>query len=490
MKRRDGARKSANGGDDVPAGNDARAGNEVPELAGALAGEVEKLSHCVHCGFCLPVCPTYTRLGDEADSPRGRLYLMRAVVEGRLDAGSAAFQTHIDRCLGCRACEPVCPSGVEYGHLLERARQAAVTERPPTPAARILLSTMGYPMREALFMAFSRLFRGTGIPGLAARGLPSGGWIGRLRVALSMLAASGPAEWSARERGPSSRATDEEGSAGAPGATGPEGAGESGTSAERRRPEAAAAPSKVRVGILEGCVQEGLFSRVNRATVRVLEANGFELVPVRSQSCCGALHAHGGMLERARELARRNTSTFLEADVDVVVVNAAGCGSTMKDYGELLEDDPEWADRAREIAGRVRDVSEILADAGPRVGGEVSLRVAYDPPCHLLHAQRVDAAPRQMLAAIPGLETVPLADAEECCGGAGIYGLTHPDLGGRIGGDKVTAVIESEAEVVATGNPGCIMQIGAGLRMAGEDVDVVHPVELLDESYRRAGFYD
>lgn len=450
-------------------------------LAGALAGEVEKLSHCVHCGFCLPVCPTYTRLGDEADSPRGRLYLMRSVVEGRLSPGSEAFQTHIDRCLGCRACEPVCPSGVEYGHLLERAREAAAESRPPSPAARTLLYVMGYPMMEGAFMVLSRLLRWTRLPALAARVLPAEGWSERLRLALGMLAASSPARRWKRNGGA-------DGPPDAARARTPGGSDSEESGAEPKRGEEAS--TKTRVGVLRGCVQEGLFSRVNRATNRVLQANGFDVVPVSGQSCCGALHAHGGALERARELARRNIAAFLAAEVDVVVVNAAGCGSTMKDYGELLAEDPEWTERARELADRVRDVSEVLAGVGPRTGAEVSVRVAYDPPCHLLHAQRVDEPPRRVLDSVPGAQTVALAHAEECCGGAGIYGLTHPDLGGRIGKDKVRAVMESGADVVATGNPGCIMQIGAGLRMIGEEMEVVHPVELLDESYRRAGFYD
>ncbi|MFP3949332.1 MAG: (Fe-S)-binding protein, partial [Longimicrobiales bacterium] len=466
MSRRSGGTGSergagAGGKTDTTSGRDGGVG----ALAGALAGEVDKLSHCVHCGFCLPVCPTYTRLGDEADSPRGRLYLMRAVVEGRLDPGSSSFQTHIDRCLGCRACEPVCPSGVEYGHLLERAREVAVSSRPPALAARILLSIMGYPIMEAGFMALSRVLRWSRIPALGARFLPPGGWSGRMRLALAMLAASAPAKpWN--------------GDVGAGRAGDSEGVAAASTGIRRRR-----------VAILTGCVQEGLFSRVNRATVRVLEANGFEVVSVPDQRCCGALHAHGGILERARELARRNVAAFEAAEVEMVVVNAAGCGSTMKDYVELLEDDSDWARRARELSEEVRDVSEVLADVGPRSGGTLPVRVAYDPPCHLVHAQRVADAPRSLLEAIPGLEVVPVENADECCGGAGIYGVTHPELGGRIGGDKVDAVVRSGAEVVITGNPGCIMQIGAGLRMARVDVPVVHPIELLDESYRRAGMY-
>jgi len=239
-----------------------------------------------------------------------------------------------------------------------------------------------------------------------------------------------------------------------------------------------------------GCVQEGLYSRVNEATVRTLEANGFEVVAVRRQDCCGALHAHGGDLDRARALARNNIDAFLAAGVERVVVNAAGCGAAMKDYGTLLENDAEYGERARQLGGKVKDVTELLAQAGPRIGGRLDIAVAYDHPCHLLHAQGIEQAPLDVLAAIPGLDVRVVTNAAECCGGAGIYGLTHPDLGGRIGGDKVTAVRASGAAAVATPNPGCMMQIGAGLRLEGAAEGAVHPVELLDESYRRAGYYD
>lgn len=447
-------------------------------LGRALKGEEEKLSHCVHCGFCLPACPTYTRLGDEADSPRGRLYLMRAVVEGRLDPGSDAFQTHIDRCLGCRACEPVCPSGVEYGHLLERAREVASEARNPPATARVLLAVLGNPVLEPLFLVFSRLLRATRIPALAARLLPEKGLLGRLRLALSMLAASTPVSFSDAERRREEIPAPED-----PGI-----AERSGEAADLGESDPA---YRGRVGLLVGCVQKGLFGGVNRATARVLEANGYEVVAVPGQRCCGALHAHGGALDRARELARRNVEAFGEAGIEAVVANAAGCGAAMKEYGELLEQEqkPGRAESAGELADRVRDISEVLADSGPRTGASLPLRVAYDAPCHLLHAQGVEEAPRQLLSAIPDLKLVPLRNAGECCGGAGIYGVTHPELGGRIGSDKIDAIRESGARFVVTGNPGCIMQIGAGVRMAGLSVEVLHPVELLDESYRRAGFY-
>ena len=236
-------------------------------------------------------------------------------------------------------------------------------------------------------------------------------------------------------------------------------------------------------------MQAGLYERVNRATVRTLEANGYEVVAVRGQDCCGALHAHGGDRERAISLARGNVDAFLAADVELVAVNAAGCGAAMKEYGTLLADDPDYGERARELSSRVRDVTELLAAAGPRPGAEVRCAVAYDHPCHLLHAQRVERAPLEVLAAVPGLDVRLVPRADECCGGAGIYGITHPDLGGRIGRDKVEAVRSVDAEVVVTPNPGCMMQIGAGLTLEGSREGVAHPVELLDESYRRAGLY-
>ncbi|MDP2959179.1 MAG: heterodisulfide reductase-related iron-sulfur binding cluster [Longimicrobiales bacterium] len=430
-------------------------------LSHALEVQSERLLACVHCGFCLPACPTYNRLGDEADSPRGRLHLMRAVVDGRLDPGSDAFQTHIDRCLGCRACEPVCPSGVEYGALLELARDVAAKHRPPAFLTRLLLLVFGsVSLRRAFFLG-GRLVRGTGLAALGARVLPGRGLAGSARLGLAMLAASAP--WKGLRTAGSGA-----GAAGG-GVVAPSGRG--------------------RVAVLLGCVQEGLFGRVNDATVRVLEANGYEVVSVAGQDCCGALHAHGGDLEGARNLARINVARFEAASVDRVVVNAAGCGAAMKQYGDLLREDASFAARAAALAKNVRDVTEILAEAGPRRGAPVPCRVAYDHPCHLLHAQRIQQAPLKVLAAVPGAEVRVVDDASECCGGAGIYGITHPDLGGRIGGDKIASVRRAGCDVAATPNPGCMMQIGAGLRLEGASEGVIHPVELLDESYRRAGYY-
>jgi len=385
-------------------------------------------------------------------------------VEGRLNAGSDAFQTHIDRCLGCRACEPVCPSGVEYGALIELARDVAARHRPPSWLTRMLLVVFGSPSLRRAFFFGGRVTRATGLAALGARLLPAGGILGSARLAAAMLASTGP--WAGLRSAPGDGA----------GATTGDGRG-------------AAGPRRGRVGVLVGCVQEGLYKRVNDATVRVLEANGFEVVTVRGQDCCGALHAHGGDLAGARALARTNVEAFEAAGVDRVVVNAAGCGASMKEYAHLLSDDGDMAARATALSAKVRDVNEILAEVGPRRGATVRCTVAYDHPCHLIHAQRIQNAPLQVLDAVPGLEVRVVDGATECCGGAGIYGMTHPELGGRIGGDKIAAVRRAGCDVAATPNPGCMMQIGAGLLLQRVGEGVVHPVELLDESYRRAGYY-
>ncbi|MYA41276.1 MAG: 4Fe-4S dicluster domain-containing protein [Gemmatimonadetes bacterium] len=430
-------------------------------LASAVRKQEQGLLNCVHCGFCLPACPTYRRLGDEADSPRGRLYLMQAVVEGRLDPGAEAFQTHIGRCLGCRACEPVCPSGVEYGHLLELARQVGGDARRPPVLARILLRVFGtaWLARPALFAG--RLVRATGLPALLTRILAGRRPPKGARLAVAMLAASAPPP---RLPGPAE-------------------------SRPATVPQRGDTGDKPTVGVLAGCVQAGLFGRVNQATVRVLQANGYRVVSVPNQGCCGALHAHGGDLETARSLARRNLKAFEAAGVDMVAMNASGCGAAMADYGSLLADDEEVGPRATALAGKVRDISQLLAERGPVPGGTVPLKVTYDAPCHLLHAQGVANPPARVLDSIPGLEVVPLPGTAECCGGAGIYGLTNPRLGGWIGSDKVQSVLGTGAAALVTGNPGCMMQIGAGLALTGAGIPVLHLVELLDESYRRGGLY-
>jgi glycolate oxidase iron-sulfur subunit len=301
------------------------------------------------------------------------------------------------------------------------------------------------------------VLRGSGVLPLLLRLVPRR--LGRVRFGLAMLGATRP--W----RG-----------------LGREGGGERATSGSQPN----LSPT-VKVAMLEGCVQEGLFGRVNAATRRVLEANGCEVVPAPEQRCCGALHAHAGAREGAERHARENIAAFEAAGVDYVIVNAAGCGAAMKEYGALLSGDPVWAERARAFSARVRDLFEFLAERGVRPGAPLPLRVTYDAPCHLHHAQRITRAPLDVLARIPALELIPLPGAEECCGGAGIYGVLHPELGGKILHDKVEAIRGTGARVVVTPNPGCSMQIGAGLLLAGADIPVLHPVEVLAESYRRLG---
>ena len=395
---------------------------------------------CVHCGFCLQACPTYLALDDENDSPRGRIVLMKSLADGTLAPGDPDAQLHLDRCLGCRACETACPSGVPYGHLLETTRERLSERRPLPFVARLILFSFARTPLLALAMWGARLLRAVRLPALLARAP------GRLGFAMAML------ESTRREL--------------APRAYGAHGDGSRGT-----------------VSVLEGCVMEGLFGGVNRATERTLAANGYRLAAAAGQRCCGALHAHAGDARTARVLARANVAAFEESGAQFVAVNSAGCGAIMKEYTHLLRDDPAWRDRAAAFSAKVRDVSELLAAAGPKGGARLPVQVAYDAPCHLLHGQRVATQPLSVLAAIPGLELVPLTDSDQCCGSAGIYNLVEPEVSDRVLASKLANIAAAGAAVVATGNPGCLMQIGAGALRAGRGTRVRHPVELLDESY-------
>lgn len=407
-------------------------------IAQAVAG----IDTCVHCGFCLQACPTYVNLQDENDSPRGRILLMRALAEGDLERDDPTLTAHIDRCLGCRACETACPSGVPYGHMLELTR-ATINERRPIPlVARMILRVFAHEwlLRPALF--FSRLFRATGLPALLSN-LP-----GTLGFAMAMLA--------------STRLT------------------------RRPTPYRPTAPaSRGTVSILKGCVMEGLMSDTNRATERVLASNAYQVTSAAGQGCCGALHAHAGDLETARQLARVNVAAFERSASDWIAVNAAGCGAIMKEYGHLLRDDADWNERAAAMSARVRDGSELLAAAGPARGAPLPVRVTYDAPCHLLHAQRVVSPPLAMLGAIPDLVLLPLTDSDQCCGSAGIYNLVEPGTSDAVLEPKLEHIRATGADLVATGNPGCLMQIGAGLRRSGIVMQAIHPIDLLDRSYAR-----
>jgi glycolate oxidase iron-sulfur subunit len=405
-------------------------------LAEASAG----IDACVHCGFCLQACPTYLTLEDENDSPRGRIVLMRALVDGTLPVSDPDVRTHIDRCLGCRACETACPSGVPYGHLLEATRATLTRERPNPPVARLILFVFARRALLRLAMLGGRVARATRLSWLLSR-LP-----GRLGFAMAMLEST---------RSP----------------------------LRRPRYEATGDGARGTTTLLTGCVMEGLFAGTNRATARTLVTNGYAVIDTTGQRCCGALHAHAGDAARARALARANIAAFERSGADYIAVNAAGCGAIMKEYGQLLASDAAWRDRAAAVSAKVRDVSELLAAAGPRPGGPLPLTVTYDAPCHLLHAQRVAAPPLAVLGAIPGLTLVPLEGSEHCCGSAGIYNLIEPDVSDRVLAPKLANIGATHATLVATGNPGCLMQIGAGLRQAGMRSKAVHPIDLLDASY-------
>jgi glycolate oxidase iron-sulfur subunit len=404
------------------------------------------LDACVHCGFCLQACPTYLALGDENDSPRGRLVLMRGLVEGTLAATDPLVGTHIDQCLGCRGCETACPSGVPYGQLLEATRATLTADRPIPFVARVILRVFAHAwlLRPALLLA--RLLRATGIPALAAR-LP-----GQMGFAAGMLASSTPAL----------------------------------PRAAYRAVPAPGTPDRGAVTMLDGCVMDGLFGATNAATVRTLTVNGYRMVPTRGQGCCGALHAHAGDAATARELAKRNIEAFERAGSAPIAVNAAGCGAMIKEYGHLLHDDPAWAGRAAAVSARAQDISELLAAAGPVAGAPIKTlpgTVTYDAPCHLQHAQRITVPPLKVLGAIPELPLVPLTDSDQCCGSAGIYNLVEPAISDAVLEPKLAAIDASGAALVATGNPGCLMQIGSGLRHSGRPARSVHPVDLLDASY-------
>ncbi len=414
----------------------------------------EGLDSCVHCGFCLQACPTFLATGDEADSPRGRIELMRGLETGELVPGDAGVALHLDRCLGCRGCEPVCPSGVRYGQGLEAAR-ALLTARRGVPllvrAALAALTTSGL---SRVTYALARAVRATGLPGRLA------GW-GQVRFAMGMLGASAPKVGGGRRR------------------LGKVGGG--GSQSNLPQP-----PPTSPVLLFRGCIMDGLFSHVHDATIRTLQLNSYTVQEVRAQVCCGALHAHAGLRSEARRLASANVAAFGAGDAPIVV-NSAGCGAMLKEYGHLLDAGEVGAGAG--FAARVRDVTELLADRGPRPGAPLDTTVAYDPPCHLLHAQRIAEPPERVLRAIPVLRLTSLPDAAQCCGSAGLFTLVEPEMSRAVLAPKVASLAQARPQVVATGNPGCLMQLGAGLAAAGVPAMVRHPVELLDESYRAAGYY-
>ncbi|HEU5467003.1 MAG TPA: heterodisulfide reductase-related iron-sulfur binding cluster [Gemmatimonadales bacterium] len=416
-------------------------------MTAADRGGFAALDPCVHCGFCLQACPTFLVTGDEADGPRGRIELMRSLERGLIAPDDEGLQYHLDRCLGCRGCEPVCPSGVGYGRGLEAARERIAEIRPVPLIARLALWLLTTPGISRIVYLAARLFRATGIPGRLSG-------TGRIGFAMGMLAAT-----EKRDSGLGIR--DSHGADQSP----------------IPNPQSPAL-------LFTGCVMDGLFSHVHAATIRTLRVNGYGTTAPAGQVCCGALHAHAGLVGEARELARRNIEAFGDGD-EPIVVNSAGCGALLKDYGHLIPDDP----RAARFAARVKDVTEVLADAGPVPATHPELAVAYDPPCHLIHAQRVSDAPLKVLRQISGVKVILARDAEKCCGSAGMYTVTEPGLSKDVFAVKVDGLLDASPDLVVTGNPGCIMQIGAGLAARRVPTPVRHPVEVLDDAYASSGRY-
>jgi glycolate oxidase iron-sulfur subunit len=411
----------------------------------------ELIDKCVHCGFCLPVCPTYVLWKEEMDSPRGRIYLMKMAAEGAATINET-WVGHFDRCLGCMACMTACPSGVDYGKLIEATR-AQIERRYTRPVAEkrfrgFLFSTFTRPNRLRALLLPLRLYQKAGFQTLVRRmGIPK------------ML----PTRWRAME------------------ALLPQ------VPAQETLPELIPAQGerRHRVGLLLGCVQRVFFPQVNAATARVLAAEGCEVVAPAAQPCCGALLVHAGEEAQAVRFARQMIDTFEQAQVDSVIINAAGCGSNVKEYGHLLRDDPEYAARAKAFAAKCCDVSEFLAKLEPRAPRHpMRLRVAYHDACHLQHAQGIRTQPRALLRRIPQLELLEIPESAICCGSAGIYNLVQPEAAAELGDRKAGHVAALDADMVVSANPGCLLQLQSALGRAGLKIPVRHIIELLDASIR------
>jgi glycolate oxidase iron-sulfur subunit len=410
-----------------------------------------RYQECVHCGLCTASCPTYVETCDENDSPRGRIYLMRAVADGRLAIGPGVRE-HLDLCLDCRACESACPSGVQYGKMIEPfkialAKTASGAQKTSLLQRLILRHLFPYSGRVKLALAPARLLQQTGVLDWAERS----GLFRLLPPTLRRMQAMLPRLGAAQGR--------------LPGLLPPVG------------------PKRARVALFLGCVADAMFPETNAATARVLQENGCEVVIPPAQACCGAIDYHSGAEGPALALARRNLAAFAAADVDAIIVNAAGCGAMLKDYAHILP--ANLHDQAAAFVAKVKDISEFLVALGPIAPrGSVPLKVTYHDACHLCHGQQIRNQPRALLAMIPGLELVPLDETEICCGAAGTYNLAQPEMSERLGRRKMGHIEATGAKVVATGNVGCILQIARKVKESGKHIEVVHPVDLLDRAYR------
>lgn len=421
--------------------------------------DYEKFLDCVHCGLCTAACPTYLETGNENNSPRGRIYLMRAVTDGRLEL-TDTVKRHLDLCLDCRSCETACPSGVQYGRLIEPFRIETQQREEAEKKARsgwfqswILYGLFPYANRLRWALLPARFAQLTGADWLAER-------MGLMRLLPEKLRRMHRLLPQLKSREP-------------------------------RLPEVlpAIGPKRARVALFTGCVADAMFHHVNWATARVLQQNGCEVVVPRQQSCCGAIHYHSGAGQPALELAKTNSTAFNSSEVDAVIINVAGCGSMLKDYGhvgeELANDNFPLRTALDRFAEKVKDVSEFLVELGPiEPKGEVPLVATYHDACHLCHAQKIREQPRELLSLVPGLKLVPLPESEICCGAAGSYNLTEAEMADRLAERKRKNIHSTEAKVVISGNAGCTLQIQAALRQAGSSIRVLHPMEILDMSYR------
>ncbi|MDJ0717537.1 MAG: (Fe-S)-binding protein [Prochloraceae cyanobacterium] len=417
----------------------------------------ELIDSCVHCGFCLSTCPSYRVIGKEMDSPRGRIYLMDAINKGEA-ALTEATTEHFDSCLGCLACVTTCPSGVEYDKLIAATRPQVERNQPrslPDKIIRsIIFNVFPYPDRLRIFLPLLWLYQKSGLQKLVRE-------TGLLKKIFPRLAAmeSILPEISLN-------------------------------SLRNNLPDVipAAGEKRYRVGVIIGCVQRLFFSPVNEATVRVLTANGCEVVIPKTQGCCAALPAHQGQEKQAQELARQMIDSFDGTDVDAIIINAAGCGHTLKEYGHILEDDPEYREKAQEFAAKVKDVQEFLMEVGvtakmsPLTDGELTM--VYQDACHLLHGQKISLQPRQLLKKIPGVKLKEPIDAALCCGSAGVYNMLQPEVADELGQQKVDNLLNTGAELIASSNPGCSLQIKKHLNLKGKEIQLMHPIELLDYSIR------
>ena len=481
-----------------------------PQSVASIHGPLRRNTHtydlmrqCIHCGFCLPTCPTYAVLGVEMDSPRGRIYQMQAVAEGRMEI-SPEFVDHMYCCLGCRACETACPSGVQFGKLIEAAReqiQLEVAHTSPTNGHWQAKDELPEPQGTPAFPLHEREEKSPRLENLTERFLrrfffdimlPSRLITSLVFAGLKIYQRSG-LQTVAHRTGLldaiNNLPTPFQGTLKTPEQLMPTALGDL-FPALLPVITPASGRKRYRVGFISGCIMDQVYRNINEATIRVLAANGCEVIAPPNQQCCGALHVHAGEAERGRQLARHNIDVFESYNCDAIIINSAGCGSNLKEYGHLLRDDPEYAVRANAFSARVKDVSEFLAGIDlNREMGDVPRTATYHHACHLFHGQKIKQQPVQLLKTIPGLTLVDLKEADWCCGSAGIYNITNQEMASQLLDRKMNNIIATGVNVIATANPGCMMQIALGARERGIELDVVHPVQLLDEAYRAGGLY-